>query len=125
MSTSLLVFASATSNRKSSPRSGVPFFQACHNDSTIFAWLWPDPGAASDVYGCGGGQNYGGYCSSTVTSLLQAADGEEITSRFIFWGYMNFKLIESFDLFSFGDRANQKNTRNGQTIALFLESQMP
>ena len=43
-------------------------------------------------------------------ALLQAGDEEEISSRFIFWGYMNFKLIESFDLFSFGDRADQKNT---------------
>lgn len=43
---------------------------------------------------------------------MQAADLEKISSRFIFWGYMNFQLIESFDLFSFGDRANQKNTNN-------------
>jgi len=41
---------------------------------------------------------------------LDGVDIEKITSRFVFWGYMNFKLIESFDLFSFGDRADQKNT---------------
>jgi hypothetical protein len=38
------------------------------------------------------------------------ADTEEISSRFTFWGYMNFKLMDSFDLFSFGDTATQQNT---------------
>jgi len=43
---------------------------------------------------------------------LADEDKEKISSRFIFWGYMNFKLIESFDLFSFGDRKDQQNTNN-------------
>jgi len=46
------------------------------------------------------------------TFLVAGVDTERISSRFVFWGYMNFKLIESFDLFSFGDRADQKNTNN-------------
>lgn len=32
---------------------------------------------------------------------------EKIFSRFNFWGYMNFKLIESFDLYSFGDLTDE------------------
>jgi|GEM_PF-776575 len=31
------------------------------------------------------------------------ADEEAIAARFTFWGYLNFKRNESFDLFSFGD----------------------
>jgi hypothetical protein len=42
--------------------------------------------------------------------LATDADKEKISSRFVFWGYMNFKLVESFDLFSFGDTPAQKNT---------------
>lgn len=44
--------------------------------------------------------------------LAMDADKEAIVSRFIFWGYMNFKLIDSFDVFSFGDSATQHNTHN-------------
>lgn len=35
------------------------------------------------------------------------AGTEKIFSRFNFWGYMNFRLIESFDLYSFGDLTNE------------------
>ncbi len=31
-----------------------------------------------------------------------SGEAEYIASRFVFWGYMNFRQIESFDLFSFG-----------------------
>ena len=41
---------------------------------------------------------------------IQAPDTENISSRFVFWGYMNFQLIDSFDLYSFGDASGQKNT---------------
>ena len=40
----------------------------------------------------------------------QESDTENISSRFVFWGYMNFQLIDSFDLFSFGDASGEKNT---------------
>lgn len=35
------------------------------------------------------------------------AGKESIFSRFNFWGYMNFKLIKSFDLYSFGDLTDE------------------
>ena len=44
--------------------------------------------------------------------LASAVDTENISSRFVFWGYMNFQLIDSFDVLSFGDAAGQKNTNN-------------
>ncbi|MGB8192125.1 MAG: hypothetical protein WCF67_09415, partial [Chitinophagaceae bacterium] len=42
--------------------------------------------------------------------LLQAGKTETVFSRFVFWGYMNFKLLESFDLYSFGDVSNTSTT---------------
>ncbi len=52
----------------------------------------------------------------TITDQTQqdivAGDKEKIMSRFVFWGFMNYKLIESFDLFSFGDTAAEYNTHN-------------
>lgn len=38
------------------------------------------------------------------------ADQEAIAARFMFWGYLNFKRNESFDLFSFGDADNAKQS---------------
>lgn len=35
---------------------------------------------------------------------------EYIASRFVFWGYMNFRQIESFDLFSFGSPDDNTTT---------------
>lgn len=36
-----------------------------------------------------------------------AAGKENIFSRFNFWGYMNFRLIDTFDLYSFGDLTDE------------------
>ncbi|HVW98214.1 MAG TPA: hypothetical protein VHA56_19770 [Mucilaginibacter sp.] len=47
------------------------------------------------------------------TAMLDgSADTENISSRFVFWGYMNFQLVESFDLYSFGDKQGQQDTHN-------------
>lgn len=52
----------------------------------------------------------------TITDQTQmgdtAAGTEKIMSRFVFWGFMNYKLVESFDLFSFGDAPSEYNTHN-------------
>ncbi|MES2113317.1 MAG: hypothetical protein V4577_31485 [Bacteroidota bacterium] len=52
----------------------------------------------------------------TITDQTQvgdtADDTEKIMSRFVFWGFMNYKLVESFDLFSFGDAPSEYNTHN-------------
>jgi peptide/nickel transport system substrate-binding protein len=46
-------------------------------DTTIFAWVGDgDPSGFVPIYSCGGGSNYGHYCSDQVTSLLQASDAE-------------------------------------------------
>jgi len=43
----------------------------------LFAWVTSgDPAGQADVYGCGGGSNWKGYCSKKVTDLLKAADSE-------------------------------------------------
>lgn len=49
---------------------------------------------------------------SELNGASNADDTEIITSRFVFWGYMNFKEVDSFDLFSFGDAAGQIDTHN-------------
>lgn len=49
---------------------------------------------------------------SELSGVSNGDDTEIITSRFVFWGYMNFKEIDSFDLFSFGDAAGQIDTHN-------------
>lgn len=46
-------------------------------DVTLFAWLGAAGGDAwgiKDLYGCGGSQNYGGYCQRLVTRDLDQAD---------------------------------------------------
>ena len=48
-----------------------------------------------------------------------AEDKELISSRFVFWGYMNFQQVDSFDLFSFGDISGQKDTHN---LGLYFSS---
>jgi peptide/nickel transport system substrate-binding protein len=44
-------------------------------DVALFTWF-PDPdlGIASDIYGCGGAENYTGYCRRLVTKHLAQAD---------------------------------------------------
>ncbi|MDO3645148.1 hypothetical protein [Mucilaginibacter sp. L3T2-6] len=49
---------------------------------------------------------------SEMNGTSDTGDTEIITSRFVFWGYMNFKEIDSFDMFSFGDAAGQIDTHN-------------
>ncbi len=46
------------------------------------------------------------------SAFLDEGAMENITSRFIFWGFMNFKATEPFDLFSFGDNADEFYTNN-------------
>ena len=45
-------------------------------DSAIFAWVTDPEGFWTNIYGCGGGSNFTGYCSQVVTYLLAASDGE-------------------------------------------------
>ena len=43
----------------------------------MFTWVkGADPAGEVGVYGCGGDQNYNGYCSEEVTDLLTASDAE-------------------------------------------------
>ena len=43
----------------------------------LFAWVGTgDPSGQVDIYGCGGGSNWKGYCSKKVTDLFRASDAE-------------------------------------------------
>ncbi len=42
-------------------------------DLVSFAWIGVDGFGAKDVYGCGGSQNYTGYCQRLVTADLDQA----------------------------------------------------
>lgn len=42
-----------------------------------------------------------------VSAGARIAATEDIFTRFTFWGYMNFKLVETFDVYSFGDISNE------------------
>ena len=50
--------------------------QAGTFDVTLFAWFGPasEAGGIKDLYGCGGSQNYMGYCQRLVTSDLDQSD---------------------------------------------------
>ncbi len=44
-------------------------------DLALFAWVGTgDPAGQTDIYGCGGGSNWKGYCNKKVTNLLRASD---------------------------------------------------
>jgi peptide/nickel transport system substrate-binding protein len=44
-------------------------------DIALFAWVGTgDPAGQVDIYGCGGGSNWKGYCNATVTKDLKASD---------------------------------------------------
>jgi peptide/nickel transport system substrate-binding protein len=44
-------------------------------DVALFTWFYdPDVGATSDIYRCGGAENFGGYCQRLVTRDLDNAD---------------------------------------------------
>jgi len=44
-------------------------------DVALYTWFYdPDVGAGSDIYGCGGTQNFTGYCQRLVTRDLNNAD---------------------------------------------------
>lgn len=44
-------------------------------DVALYTWFYaPDQGGASDIYRCGGAQNYTGYCQRLVTRDLDNAD---------------------------------------------------
>ena len=45
-------------------------------DLIMFAWILGDPAGSYALYGCGGSLNSLGYCSPTVTDLLERAAGE-------------------------------------------------
>jgi peptide/nickel transport system substrate-binding protein len=46
-------------------------------DSIVFAWGGTgDAGAAASIYGCDGSQNFDGYCSQQVTSLLEQSNAD-------------------------------------------------
>jgi peptide/nickel transport system substrate-binding protein len=58
---------------------GTAFFDQVvipgHFDVALFAWFYdPDIGAPSDIYRCGGAENFGGYCQRLVTRDLDNAD---------------------------------------------------
>jgi len=54
------------------------------------------------------------FYTVTDQTVPGPADGdtENILSRFVFWGYMNFQQIDSFDVYSFGDLPGERNTGN-------------
>jgi len=44
-------------------------------DVALFSWVFlPDPSDLHDTFGCGGSQNYSGYCQRLVTADLDQAD---------------------------------------------------
>ena len=44
-------------------------------DLALFAWVGTgDPAGQTDIYGCGGGSNWKGYCNRKVTNLFRASD---------------------------------------------------
>jgi peptide/nickel transport system substrate-binding protein len=44
-------------------------------DLALFAWVGTgDPAGQVDIYGCGGGSNWKGYCNKTVTRLFRDSD---------------------------------------------------
>jgi peptide/nickel transport system substrate-binding protein len=54
---------------------GLPFLEPGDFDVALFAWFYdPDVGAPSDIYRCGGAENFGGYCQRLVTRDLDNAD---------------------------------------------------
>ncbi len=57
--------------------------------------------------------------SEKRTSVATDDTSEQIAARFTFWGVMNFKQLEAFDLFSFGD---DPSTANPAVQGLFFSN---
>lgn len=53
----------------------IPVFGGGDDDAHLFAWFHsPDPIGLEGVFGCGGSQNFTGYCQRLVTKDLDQAD---------------------------------------------------
>src|SRR5215210_116477 len=52
-----------------------PRLSEANYDIALFAWVGTgDPAGQVDIYGCGGGSNWKGYCNRTVTNMLRRSD---------------------------------------------------